>query len=109
MKIDVEGFELEVLQGAQVLLQKRNVWWVACARSHACCCYKMLQHMMLVLDGRCSTSAVSKQLLSVGCNMGRAVGTVTEMLLLLLRSAVLLLLAVRAHHDSSSSFDPFQP
>jgi FkbM family methyltransferase len=26
MKIDVEGFELEVLQGAQGLLQKYNVW-----------------------------------------------------------------------------------
>jgi hypothetical protein len=69
MKIDVEGFELEVLQGAQGLLQKHNVWWVACARSHACCCCNMLQHMLLVLDSRCSTSAARKKLLSVSGNI----------------------------------------
>lgn len=29
MKIDVEGFETSVLQGAKGLLTKRNVWFIA--------------------------------------------------------------------------------
>jgi hypothetical protein len=29
IKIDVEGFEQPVLTGAQALLQKRNVWFIA--------------------------------------------------------------------------------
>lgn len=28
MKIDVEGFELQVLEGAEELLKNHNVWWV---------------------------------------------------------------------------------